>query len=191
MSMTLTRSYNRYGDAKAAVHDLKAAGIAEGEISLIANKEDDGIGDGIATGAGVGAAGGAGIGLLTGVGLMAIPGVGPVVAVGWLAAAAVGAVAGAAAGAAAGGMIDAMVGSGIPEKDAHVYAESVRRGAALVSVRVSDVNQTEAAAILDRHKPIDVVSRRRELESGGWSAFDSEGRPYSREQLDAERKGNL
>jgi hypothetical protein len=191
MSMTVTRSYNRYSDAKAAVHDLKTAGIAEGEISLIANKEDDSIADGVATGAGVGAAGGAGIGLLTGIGLMAIPGVGPVVAAGWLAATAVGAVAGAATGAAAGGLIDAMVGSGVPKEDAHVYAESVRRGAALVSVRVSDMNQAEAVAILDRHNPIDVASRRRELEGSGWSSFDTEGRPYSREQMDAERKRYL
>ena len=188
MSMTLTRSYNRYDDAKAAVNDLKRAGIAEGEISLIANKESDSVADGVATGAGVGAATGAGVGLLTGIGLMAIPGVGPVVAAGWLAATAVGAVAGAATGAAAGGLIDAMVDSGVPKEDAHVYAETVRRGAALVSVRVSDANQTEAATILDRHRPIDVVSRRRELEGSGWSSFDMEGRPYTRDQLDEERK---
>lgn len=191
MSTTVTRSYNTYADAKAAVHDLKKAGIAEGEISLIANKEDDSIADGVATGAGVGAATGAGVGLLTGIGLMAIPGVGPVVAAGWLAATAVGAVAGAATGAAAGGLIDALVTSGVPKDDAHVYAESVRRGAALVSVRVSDLNRNEAAAILDRHNPIDIATRRRELESTGWSAFDTEGRPYSREQFEAERARRL
>src|SRR5438105_3273466 len=102
MQVSVTRSYDRYADAKAAVHELKKAGIAESEISLVAVK-DDSVAEGTVTGAGVGAAIGGAAGLLTGLGLMAIPGVGPVVAAGWLATTAIGAVTGGATGAVAGG----------------------------------------------------------------------------------------
>ncbi|MGF6178734.1 hypothetical protein ABIE33_007054 [Ensifer sp. 4252] len=60
---------------------------------------------------------------------MASPGVGPVVAAGWLAATAAGAI----AGSAVGGIIGALTDSGVPEEDAHVYAEGVRRGETLVT----------------------------------------------------------
>src|SRR5215218_6508808 len=101
---TISRVYDSYGQARAAVAALEAAGIASGDISLIANKyvsdkyqDVDEVSD-AAKGAGIGGALGGGAGLLAGLGLMAIPGLGPVVAAGWLASLAVGAAAGAAAG---------------------------------------------------------------------------------------------
>jgi len=51
-----------------------------------------------------------------------------VVAAGWLVATAAGAVVGAAAGGAAGGIVGALTNSGVPERQANVYAEGVRRG---------------------------------------------------------------
>jgi hypothetical protein len=175
---TITRSYDNLSEAKDVVSELKSAGIPESDISLLANKKDDSVADGMATGAGVGTALGAGAGLLTGLGILAIPGVGPVVAAGWLATMAVGAAAGAAAGAATGGIIDALTTSGVPERDAHAYAESVRRGAALVSVRVPESMSLTAQEILDRHEPIDLDVRRREWETGGWTKFDPSAKPY-------------
>jgi hypothetical protein len=74
---------------------------------------------------------------LTGLGIMAIPGVGPVVAAGWLAATA-------AVGGAAGGLIGALTDSAVPEEDAHVYAEGVRRGGALVTAKVDDARAAQA-----------------------------------------------
>ena len=44
------------------------------------------------------------------------------------------ALAGAGIGAAAGGLLGALTGMGIPEEEAHVYAEGVRRGGTLVTV---------------------------------------------------------
>jgi hypothetical protein len=184
---TLTRSYDDFSDAKEVVSELKAAGIPEHDISLIANKKDDSIADGMATGAGVGGALGAGAGLLTGLGLLAIPGVGPVVAAGWLATLAVGAAAGAAAGAATGGLIDALTSSGVNEKDAHAYAESVRRGAALVSVRVPESMSLTAQEILDSHDPIDFDARRRDWEKTGWTSFDPDAGPYVSDPTDTHR----
>lgn len=190
MQVSITRSYDHYADAKAAVHALEKAGISSNEISLVAAK-DDSIADGTATGAGVGAAIGGTAGLLTGLGLMAIPGVGPVVAAGWLATTAIGAVAGGATGAVTGGIIDALVGSGLDHDEAGTYAESVRRGAALVSVRVPEGQRAEAAAILDAHRPIDVAARRREWQSAGWTSFDPAAKPYTEDQIAAERRRYL
>lgn len=187
MTTTITRSYDTYAHAKQAVHDLKEAGFKDADISLVAHKEADGIGDGIATGAGVGAAAGGTAGLLTGLGLMAIPGVGPVVAAGWLAATAVGAVAGAVAGGATGGIIDALTNSGVSREEAEVYAENVRRGGSVVSVRADDARIQTATAILDRHKPVDVAARRGAYQSSGWTGYTAEAKPYTRAEIEADR----
>lgn len=190
MTTTITRGYDSYSDAKTVVSDLKAAGFKDSDISLVANKhKSDPITDGIATGAGVGAAAGGTVGLLTGLGLMAIPGVGPVVAAGWLATTAVGAAAGAVAGGAAGGIIDAMIDSGVSRDDAHVYAESVRRGGALVSVRTTDADRATAVGILDRHSPFNVTTRRTDYEREGWKNFDPEAEPYRFDATDTRRYG--
>src|SRR6185437_13482826 len=90
---------------------------------------------GAGTGATTGAVLGGGAGLLAGLGMLAIPGVGPVVAAGWLVATLAGAGAGAAVGAAAGGLVGSLTAAGVPEREAHVYAEGVRRGSSLVTVR--------------------------------------------------------
>ena len=190
MTKTLTRSYDSYASAKAVVGELKAAGYTDSEISLMAHRHanDDSIMDGVATGAGVGAVAGGAAGLLTGLGLMAIPGVGPVVAAGWLAATAVGAIAGGATGAAAGGIIDALVDSGVDRDEAPVYAETVRRGGSVVSVRTSDERATEAAAIMDRAAPVDITARREVYEGAGWRTYDPAAAPYSETEIEAERR---
>jgi hypothetical protein len=189
---TLTRTYDDFDDAREAVTELKAMGIPDSDISLVGNREhDDSVADGVATGAGVGGALGAATGLLTGLGLLAIPGVGPVVAAGWLAATAAGTAAGAVAGAAAGGIIDALTSSGVPERDAHAYAESVRRGGTLVSVRVPEDRALRAQEILDHHDPVDLDIRRREWERSGWSKFDPKAEPYPYDQIERDRANRL
>src|SRR6202044_3420067 len=129
-------------------------GIPDSDISMVANNAENwhktdqpsnASGD-AGVGAGIGAVAGGGAGLLAGLGIMAIPGVGPVVAAGWLVATAVGAVAGAAVGGAAGGLVGSLTSSGVPERDAHVYAEGVRRGGTLVSARVDDARAMDAQA---------------------------------------------
>ncbi len=186
MAQTITRVYGSYDKAREVVQSLKSAGVDDDDISLIANEgrggsastsgRADDAGDGAAEGAGsgatIGGVLGGGAGLLTGLGVMAIPGVGPVVAAGWLAATAVGALAGAATGAAAGGIIGALTGSGVPEEDAQVYAESVKRGGSLVSVRVGDDRYDEALRIMDGHAPYDVAERRTAWREEGWTGFD-------------------
>jgi hypothetical protein len=193
---TITGLYDSYDDAKAAVKSLEDAGIPSDDISIVTNKANgvdvDGQGtyaaEGAGTGAGVGAvAGGAG-GLLAGLGMLAIPGVGPVVAAGWLAATAAGAVAGAVAGSAVGGIVGAMISEGVPEDEAHVYAEGIRRGGSVVTARVDEAKVPQAQSILDRSRPIDIASRRALYAEEGWTRFDETAEPYTPEQIEAERQ---
>ena len=175
MPLTITRSYEDYATAAAVVEELGNAGFSDSDISVIGRREDHGdsnAGEGAGIGAGVGGA----AGLLAGLGMIAIPGIGPVVAAGWLAATA----AGAAAGAAAGGIIGAMTSAGVDERDAHVYAESVRRGGSVVSLRTSEARAPEAEAIMDRATPIDMTTRRADYEREGWTQFDANATPYVR-----------
>jgi len=196
---TITGLYDSYDDARAAVNALENAGVPSDDISIVTNKADgvdvEGQGsyaeEGAGTGAGIGAvAGGAG-GLLTGLGMMAIPGVGPVVAAGWLAATAAGAVAGAVAGGAVGGIVGAMIKEGVPEDEANVYAEGIRRGGSVVTAKVDEAKVPEAQAILNSSRPVDVASRRASYAEQGWTRFDETADPYTPSQIDAERQRYL
>ena len=185
MTQTVTRLFDSYSDAERAVRALEHAGVPSGEISLLANNTS-GLHDGrlvrsadaarAANDAGLGAAAGGVIGgvggLLAGLGMLAIPGIGPVVAAGWLASTAVGAVAGAVAGGAAGGLVGALTRNGVSEADAQVYAEGVRRGGVLVSVRAPDDEAGRVAELLDHYKGVDARVRGEDYRSGGWSSFD-------------------
>lgn len=180
---TVTGIFDTYADGQAAVRALENANIPRDQISIVSRDEDgtvrngDGAVEGAETGAGLGAlAGGAG-GLLAGLGMLSIPGVGPVVAAGWLAATVTGLAAGAVAGGAAGGIIGALTDAGVPEDEAHVYAESLRRGGTLVTARVDDAMAPAAARILDESNRVDWNVRRREYTESGWNSFD-ENLPY-------------
>ncbi|WP_431323334.1 general stress protein [Rhizobium sp. YTU87027] len=188
--------YDNYDDARRAVMALEDAGIPSDDISIATNKANgvdvEGQGsraaEGAGTGAGLGAlVGGAG-GLLTGLGMLAIPGVGPVVAAGWLAATAAGVAAGAAAGGAVGGIVGAMVSEGVPEEDAQVYAEGIRRGGSVVAARVEEGRAAAAQSILDRARPVDIAARRASYVEQGWTRFDENADPYTLEQIAAERE---
>ena len=186
---TVTRVYDSYAQATRVVKDLEADGVLASEINLVANKHVSdrtaAVDEGSAAGAsaGVGAALGGTAGLLAGLGILAIPGLGPVVAAGALAATAVGA----AAGAVTGGVVGALVKAGVPEEEAHVYSEAVRRGATMVSVRTSDEKAPRAQAIMDRHRPIDTSVRAAEYRRDGWKGFDPAATPYEPSQAELDR----
>lgn len=182
MTRTLTGLYDSYDDAAKAVRDLKAAGIGDDQISLLANKagvlgrKDVTEGNEAGAGAGVGATFGAIVGgttgLLAGLGFLVIPGIGPVLAGGWLVATAAAAAGGAIVGGAGGGLIGAMINNGVSYEDAHVYAESVRRGGCLVTARVPDSKVATAQTILEKYRAVDPVSRGRAYRDTGWQGFD-------------------
>lgn len=182
-SKTVTAFFDSYEDASEAVRRLEAAGVSHRDISLIASNEgdrysshasrtfdgtnhhDDDVSDGAGTGATVGTLAGGGAGLLAGLGMLAVPGLGPVVAAGWLVSTLVGAGAGAAVGSLAGALIDA----GVDENDAHAYAEGIRRGGALVTVRASDAEVDRILDILDDEGTVDFDERETTWRSEGWT----------------------
>ncbi|WP_214477222.1 general stress protein [Mesorhizobium sp. dw_380] len=193
---TVAGLFENYDDAADAVGELEATGVPHSNISIIANNSDDwydanrseAAAD-AGSGAGIGAVVGGAGGLLTGLGVMAIPGVGPVVAAGWLTATAAGAVAGALAGGAVGGIVGALTESGVPENDAHVYAEGVRRGGTLVTAKVDDELVANAEEILGQSRSVDLAERRRTYEAGGWTGFDPNAGEYVPEGLDRDGAG--
>ncbi len=187
---TITALFDTYDHATSAVRAVKDAGIDSGDISLVANNgagdvpyDDTDAGEGAAAGAGVGAVAGGGAGLLAGLGTIAIPGIDPVVAAGWLVATAVGAIAGAAVGGAAGGLLGALANAGVPEEEAHVYAEGVRRGGTLVSVRADESRADTVSAILRNAAGVDIDTRRRDYLAEGWGGFDEESPAYTEDQI--------
>ena len=201
MTTTISRLYNNYGDARRAVRDLEAAGVKHGDISIIASNADnwydknkgdtypdrdldgkDDRAEAAGTGAGLGALAGGAVGALTGLGLMAIPGVGPVVAAGWL----VSTLAGAAAGAATGGVLGALTQAGISDEDAHVYAEGLRRGGAVVSARVADADAARLQGVMDTSS-VRISDRAASYRKSGWSRFDPTASPYTADQVKKER----
>ena len=200
MTTTISRLYNSHAEARAAVRDLEAAGVKHGDISIVASNADnaydektktfpdrdldgrDDRAESAAGGATIGAAAGGTVGLLTGLGLMAIPGVGPVVAAGWLAAT----LAGAAAGGATGGVIGALTQAGVKDEDAEVYAESLRRGGALVSVKVADGDAARLQTIMDRSS-VRVADRAAAYRKTGWSKYDPNAKPLTAEEVRRER----
>jgi uncharacterized protein (TIGR02271 family) len=178
MTKTVIGTYRDMETAIAVVNDLVNGGFHRNSISVIANDADkkyssyidnEGAADDTAKGAGIGAAIGGLGGLLLGLGALAIPGVGPVIAAGPLAAA----LAGAGIGAVTGGIIGALVDLGIPEESAEIYAESVRRGNALVAAQVEDQRVDEATRIMKRTGLIDIEREAQGWRSSGWTGFDS------------------
>jgi hypothetical protein len=199
MTVTISRLYDNYSDAQAAVRGLETAGVPHSDISIVANNSDswfssdkkvdrdgDGVDDraeGAGKGAGIGAGLGGAAGLLAGLGLLAIPGLGPVVAAGWLASTALGA----AAGAATGGVVGGLTQAGISKEDAPLYAEGVRRGGTLVSARVSDADRTRLDAVLNK-SAVNIQDRSAAWQKAGWTTFDPASKPYGADDVRKERQ---
>lgn len=174
---TITALFDTYESAADAVRKLEAQGVSHGDISIVSNDsghsryyDTAGTGDGdhasgTGTGASLGTLLGGGAGLLAGLGMLAIPGLGPVVAAGWLASTLVGA----GVGAAAGGVVGSLTDAGVSHEDAHLYAEGIRRGGTLVTVRASDTMVDRVTDVLDVDGTVDLDQRESSWRSEGWN----------------------
>ena len=200
---TIAHLYDSYETAQRVVNELEIAGFSHDHVSIVANQSTTAMSPsatttdathtvdpvtaantGAGTGASLGTIVGGGAGLLAGIGALAIPGIGPVVAAGWLIAT----LTGAGAGAAAGGLLGSLTGAGVAETDAHVYAEGVRRGSTLVTVRADDAKASEAESIMNRYTPVDVAQRGADYRTtGGWQNFDETQGTMTAAELAAER----
>jgi hypothetical protein len=172
---TIIGLFDTSADAYAAQNDLLQGGIARERVSVITSQanrdyrknlhlQTSEATEGASVGATAGALVGGAAGVLASLGLLAIPGVG-LMAIGPVLAA----LTGAGIGAAAGGLIGGLIGLGIPEDEAELYAEGVRRGGILLTVDAIDADAQRVAAILARHNAIDIDQRATEWESAGWT----------------------
>ena len=148
-----------FGQDAASTHDSRARTADSGDVAASA-------GTGAVTG---GVLGGA-VGLVAGLAGLAIPGVGPLVAAGPILAA----LTGAGVGAVAGGLIGGLRAVGVPHEEAEYYAESVRRGAALVTVRTDDAGAAHVADVLRRCGAVDIKGRVAKWKESGWKGYDAE-----------------
>lgn len=190
MTQTITNVYDDPATARQVVAALEDAGFTSDEVSIVrqneegwSNTDTDDDSSGAATGATVGLAAGTGAGLLVSLGLVAIPGLGPLVAAGVLATT----LAGAAAGAVGGGIIGALTDFGVSEDDAQVYAENIRRGGTLVSVRTDESRASIAEEIMHRMGPVDIAERGNAYRGEGWTSYDPASPAYSRDEIETER----
>ncbi|HZA96485.1 MAG TPA: general stress protein [Burkholderiaceae bacterium] len=202
MAKTIVGSFDSFEEAQEVVRDLQQRGFSRDDISVIANNatgkyssESAGVqamgdrsnvsetGANTATGAAAGGVLGGAAGLVVGLMGLAIPGIGPIVAAGPIAAA----LAGAGVGAVAGGLIGGLTGVGVPEDDASYYAESVRRGGALVTVRADDARADEAASLMRSQGAVDIERRAEQWKQQGWTGHDPSATPYTVDQLERER----
>lgn len=151
--------FDSRSEAERAVSELRAAGVSDSAISIIAqhdgeNTETDGAGEAVTDVVGKTALG-AGVGTLLGIAALAIPGVGPFIAAGAIAAVAVpgAALTGAAIGAAAGGITGLLTDHGVSDEDAAYYEGRVNEGGVFVSVDTRDagIDADRASDILYRY----------------------------------------
>jgi hypothetical protein len=151
---TVVGVFSTQQQAQLAVNALRRAGYADTEIGVVSPESSSSTGtvrkDGDTKadeGAVTGVAAGAGLGALWGLGILAgiVPGIGPAIAGGTLAAL----LSSAAAGAAVAGVTGALVGLGIPDKDAKYYEGEYRSGRTIVTVH--GPRAAAARAILDQN----------------------------------------
>ncbi len=146
MTVTLSRLYADDASANAAIHALCAAGLAPEGIGLMsavrARAPDDAPAD--AHRAGVGTVAGKAASRLADFGLLVLPGVRPVVAAGWLAAM----IAAALVEGTAGDISAALALAGVGRQAASGFLSNLRKGLALVSIRVPAQDRARYEAIL-------------------------------------------
>ena len=190
MAKTIVGLFDTFAQAQRVVDELMKAGLDRSDISLVSRQQGDGtttavettdastVSDAVGAGAIGGGVIGGTLGLLVGIGALVIPGIGPVIAAGPLAAALGSTALGAGIGAAAGGLIGALVGAGVPEEEAHVYAEGVRRGGTLVTVNAADTMANQVYSIMRGAGAVDIDTKATTFRKEGWSRFDDRAEPY-------------
>ena len=202
MAKTVIGLMENLGAAQRAVRELVDGGIPRDDIGFMANERHavpstaalnesegghtaSGAASAAASGAMAGASTGAALGGIAGLALaiapLAIPGIGPILAAGPIAAA----LAGAGIGAVAGGLIGGLTHLGVPEEEAHYYAEAVRRGGILVSVAADSAAQADlAVVIMKRHGALDIDQRATEWKKQGWKGrFEAAEQPAEKTRL--------
>jgi uncharacterized membrane protein len=184
---TVVGLFDTYHATEQAIDALEQIGIMREQISIVARDtvlreqgveaQDQATTQGAGTGAVSGTAVGGVAGLLAGVSAIILPGIGPVLTAGTLLTVSGATALGAGVGAATGSMIGALQSANVVNADAQVYAESVRQGGIVITIRVQDDQVSSVLAALERANAVDIVARREELRRSGWQQFDESATP--------------
>ena len=175
MIKTVIGSFDSADDADRGTRDLRAVGFSDADINVVVSNVRQGDADTdfvsagdaagpVAKGAVAGGVLGGAAGLAASLAGLAIPGIGPMIAGPIIAT-----LAGAGAGAVAGGVIGRLTELGVEHKDAELYAEAVRRGATLVTLRTDESRVDEASAVLRKAGAIDIARRAEDWRATGWT----------------------
>ena len=175
------------GPSAVGDNDAGYTTAASRTSDLAARDTADTATSGAATGAVTGGVIGGVAGLALAFTSLTIPVFGPIIAAGPIVAT----LTGAGVGAVAGGLIGGLTDLGVSEEHAKYYAESVRRGGALVTVRTDDGRADEVTRIMQSHGAIDINKRAETWRSSGWNDFDNNAKPYTVDDLERERSVNM
>ncbi|MBY6261365.1 DUF2382 domain-containing protein [Azospirillum sp. 412522] len=196
MTKTIVALYDHRSEAETASSDLRAAGFESSAIEILSHSDlssggwsGSGITDtpagvvpGTLTGdSSIGAASGmARTDLSTGyvASPNTIPGAGLDAGTG---------LGGTTAGTGSGGMLTRLAGWGIPNQDAQVYAEGVRRGGSLLKVRLDEEDVDRAMEVLERGNVVDVEERGNAYRESGWAGYDETADYYDDRSAEEER----
>src|SRR5215471_8235705 len=132
MAKLVTGVFRTRAAAERAIDELVHFGFSRDDVSLLMSDATIG-----------GVIGAIAAGLVA-LGIIVVPGLGLVAA-----GPVVATLAGLGAGAAAGGLTGALIGLGLPEREARFYNEEVERGGILVGVYTHDDRIAQAKKILD------------------------------------------
>jgi uncharacterized membrane protein len=161
MAKTVIGLMDNPSQAQRVVEELLQSGFDRGDIGIVV-KDIREEGEAVFEGSFKGMAIGALAGMLLAATASMVPGLGLVLVAGPMVGGAIGAL--------AGGLASALMRQGVPEADAHFYAEGVRRGGALVTVNAqNDELAARALEIMKRHGAVDVEQRAAEWKRQGWS----------------------
>ncbi len=78
--------------------------------------------------------------------------------------------------------------AGHSDEEANVYAEGVRLGGTLVSVKADDSQAGRIEQILSGRRGVDAMTRGDAYRQSGWDRFDDTTKPYSAEDIARERQ---
>jgi len=188
---TIVGSFDSYPTARRVARALMDEGYMSRDIGIMASNAsgeyrgtDDEKDSHTTTCALTGGVVGGAAGLAASLMALTIPGLGAIVAAGPLIAM----LSGAGAGAVAGGLIGSLTEAGVSPEQANYYAETVRRGGAIVTVKVDESRADRAAEIMRANGAIDLDERVARWREAGWEGWDPTARPYTAEEAERERR---
>ncbi|WP_207479217.1 YsnF/AvaK domain-containing protein [Arenibaculum pallidiluteum] len=86
-----------------------------------------------------------------------------------------------------GARVASLTRLGVPQQDAEIYAEGVRRGGSLLIARVASADVDRALDVIERHGPVDLGSRAASYREAGWTGYEAGSADYGVDEAAGER----